>query len=97
MYSNTNPPDLSSHSITKSTSLSTRRRGAETDRGRHQREEPAETETEDERERERERRSAELSKLAASVLLEQRMSSVNALSALCEATGAEDSSRAGHG
>jgi len=33
--------------------------------------------------------SAELSKLAASALLAQRVSSVNALSALCEATGAD--------
>ena len=95
MYSNTNPPDLSSHSITKSTSPSTRRQGAEPDRGHHQREEPAETETEDERERER--RSAELSKLAASALLAQQMSSVNALSVLREATGIDVSSRAGHG
>ncbi|CAD6221690.1 unnamed protein product [Miscanthus lutarioriparius] len=34
-------------------------------------------------------RSAELTKLAASALLAQRVSSVNALSALCEATGAD--------
>jgi len=40
--------------------------------------------------------SAELSKLAASALLAQRVSSVNAISALCEATGADvsDVSRA---
>lgn len=33
--------------------------------------------------------SAELSKLAANALLAQRISSVSALSALCEATGAD--------
>ena len=32
--------------------------------------------------------SAELSKLAANAMLAQRISSVNALSAICEATGA---------
>jgi UDPglucose 6-dehydrogenase len=33
--------------------------------------------------------SAELSKLAANAMLAQRVSSVNALSAICEATGAD--------
>ncbi len=33
--------------------------------------------------------SSELSKLAANALLAQRISSINALSAICEATGAE--------
>ena len=33
--------------------------------------------------------SSELSKLAANALLAQRISSVNALSAICEATGAD--------
>ena len=34
-------------------------------------------------------RSAELSKLAANAFLAQRISSVNSMSALCEATGAD--------
>jgi UDPglucose 6-dehydrogenase len=40
-------------------------------------------------------RSAELSKLACNAMLAQRVSSINALSAICEATGADVSEVAG--